>query len=78
MKEKKKKEQEGLEDEFNAHLGGSVPVRLSRHDRYFMSGKSAMPIVKQESVTPHLPRSCLEMKMNKLSVGRIDQKWKQV
>lgn len=48
------------------HLDGSAPVR------YHSVTGNLWPVVEHEFVTGHLPHSCLEMKMNKLSVGRRD------
>lgn len=50
---------------------GSVAVRC-----HCVTG-NLWPVVVHESMTGHLPHSCLEMKMNKLSVERTDPKMKQ-
>ena len=48
------------------HLDGSVPVR------YHRMTCNLWPVVEHESMTGHLPHSCLEMKMNMLSAEGID------
>lgn len=42
--------------------------------RYHSMTGNLWPVVERESMTGHLPHSCLEMKMNKLSVERIEQR----
>lgn len=63
------RKQEKKRNERWVHLDGNVPVRY-----YCMTG-NLWPMVEHESMTGHLPRSCLEMKMNKLSAERIDPRW---
>lgn len=63
------KKQEKERNERWVHLDGSLPVR------YHCVTGNLWPAVEHESMTGHLPHSCLEMKMNKLSAERTDPRW---